>query len=132
MKSLHAPEGKRSDPLGALHLVPGQQVGHRDAQQANWPVPAIELGHEERVEHRQHGLCVLEPLRAADAARDELEIAPFDLEHERPPTQVQFDQAVFYLPGEVPQDAFHAVPVHEVALEGDFLPDRLTFPVLAT
>jgi len=34
---------------------------------------------------------------------------------------------VFHLSGEVLQDPLHAVPVDEVALEGDFLPDRLAF-----
>ncbi len=102
-------------------------MGHRDAQQAHWPVPASELG-QQRAKHWQHRLCVLEPFPAADTARDELEIAPSDLERERPPCQIQFDQALFHLPGEMPQDAFHAVAVHQVALEGDFLPDRLAFP----
>src|SRR6266699_4553325 len=70
-------------------------------------------------------VCVLEPLRAADAARDELEIAPFDLERERPPCQIEFDQAPFQLPSELLQNPFHAIPIDEVAFEGDFLPDRL-------
>ena len=38
-----------------------------------------------------------------------------------------FDQTVFHLLGELFQDPFHAIPIHEVALEGDFLPDRLAF-----
>lgn len=66
-------------------------------------------------------------MRAADTPRDELEIAPSDLEREGPPSQVQFDQAVFHLPGEVRQDLYHALAVREVTLEGDFLPDRLAF-----
>ncbi len=101
-------------------------MGHQDAQQAHRPVLAIELG-QQRTEHRQHRLCVLDPFRAADTARDELEIAPSDLERERPPPQIQFDQAPFHLPRESLQDPFHAVAINEVALEGDFLPDRLAF-----
>src|SRR6266700_2297932 len=56
-------------------------------------------------------VCVLEPLRAADAARDELEIAPFDFKREGPPSQVQFDQTVFHLLGELLYDPLHAAPI---------------------
>ncbi len=80
------------------------------------------------MENRRHPLCVLESLRAADAPRVELEIAPSDLEREGPPCQIEFDQAVLHLPGELRQDLYHAVPVHEVALEGNLLPNRLAFP----
>jgi len=73
-------------------------------------------------------LCILEPVRAANATRDELEIAPFDFERQGPPSQIQFDQTVFYLPGEVFQEPFHVVPIHKITLEGDLLPDRLAFP----
>ncbi len=127
MKSLPVPEGKRSDPPGALHLIPGQQVGHRDTQQAHRPVPAIQVG-QQSTENRHHCLCTLKPFRAADATRGELEVVPSDLEREGPSPQIQFDQAALHLSGKVPQDAFHAVPAHEVALESDFLPDRLAFP----
>ncbi len=46
-------------------------------------------------------MCVLEALGAADTPRDELKITPPDLEREGPPCQVEFDQPMFYLPGEM-------------------------------
>jgi hypothetical protein len=79
-------------------------------------------------QNRHHPLGVLEFLRAANAPRDELEIAPPDLERESSPSQVEFDQSMFHLPGEMLQDLYYAFAVHEVALEGGLFPDRLAFP----
>ncbi len=124
---LHVPQSKRSGLPGSLYLIFGQEVGHRDAQQANRLVPAIQVS-QQRAQNRHHRLCVLEPLRAANAPRVELKIAPSDLEREGPPSQIEFDQAMFHLLGELLQDLYHALAVHEVALEGDLLPNRLAFP----
>src|SRR5262245_25179746 len=115
--SLDVPQRKCSDPSASLQLIPGQQIGHRDTQQAYGPVLASKLS-QQGAKHRQHRLCILEPFSTADTARDELEIAPSDLERQRPPCQVQFNQAALHLPGEVSQDALHTVAVHQVALEG--------------
>jgi hypothetical protein len=87
MKSLPVPQSKGSDLPGALHLIPGQLVGHRDAQQAHCPVSIIELS-EQPIEQKDHALCVSKAVGAADAAGEKLEIAPPELKRERPPCQV--------------------------------------------
>jgi thiamine pyrophosphate-dependent acetolactate synthase large subunit-like protein len=40
-RSRHVPQGKGCDLSNALHLLPGEQVGHRDPQEANRPVPPV-------------------------------------------------------------------------------------------
>src|SRR5207247_702357 len=87
------------------------------------PFPINQPG-KQRAEEGQHLLRRLEALRAAGGSGHQLERAPTHFERQRLAGDAQFDQAALHLERKILQDAFHLVPVADIALEGHLFPDR--------
>src|SRR5437763_14385199 len=102
-----------------LSSIIRRSVAHR-------PLFTSQLG-KQGTKHREHLPRGPEPLGAADAARDELEVAPANFQAEGPRDQFQVGESALHLFGEIRQDHFHLAAIGEVSLEGDLLADR--FPL---